>query len=219
VAHDLRAPLRSLEGFTQALIEDCGSQLDEDGKRYLNYIRESSLKMTQMVDGLLALSRVTRGELNPVAVNLSAVARKILSQLQASSPQRAVEIVIPDGITGQGDARMLTIALEHLLGNAWKFTRHQSAPQIEFGVDAGTPDAGKQPPVYFVRDNGAGFDEQYASKLFNVFQRLHTAEEFEGIGVGLAIVHRILGRHGGRAWAQSTVDQGATFYFTLQSSQ
>jgi light-regulated signal transduction histidine kinase (bacteriophytochrome) len=210
VAHDLRAPLRTIEGFSEALVEDCAAQLDTDGKRYLQYIRESAQRMTQLIDGLVELSRLSRGELVPTQVDLSVITRKTLDRLRAAEPSRVVEAVIPDGVLGHADTGLLTLALENLLGNAWKFTSEREAARIEFGVEPG-----KHPPVYFVRDNGAGFDSRYADKLFGVFQRLHAVDEFEGIGIGLAAVRRIIRRHGGRTWAEAAPDQGATFYFTL----
>ena len=213
ISHDLRAPLRSIEGFSSALIEDCAAQLDSDGKRYVQHIREAAVRMTELIDGLLALSRIASSDLSRTRVSLSTLARKITERLRVAEPSREVEVVIPDSIFSEGDVRLLTLALESLLGNAWKFTGERKAARIEFGTDPA-----KHPTVYFVRDNGAGFNPTYTDKLFGVFQRLHSAEEFEGIGIGLAIVHRIVARHGGRIWAEGALDQGATFYFTLEES-
>jgi light-regulated signal transduction histidine kinase (bacteriophytochrome) len=210
ISHDLRAPLRSIEGFSQALIEDCADQLNADGKRYLQYIRESTQRMTQLIDGLLTLSRVSRGDLVRVPLNLSALARDILNRLRSSEPARPVESRVQEEILANADAQLITTALGHLLGNAWKFTSRQPAACIEFGTVPA-----QQPTVYFVRDNGAGFDMRYAEKLFGAFQRLHSVEDFPGTGVGLAIAHRVVRRHGGRIWGESEVDHGATFYFTL----
>jgi light-regulated signal transduction histidine kinase (bacteriophytochrome) len=210
VSHDLRAPLRSIDGFSQALLEDCADRLDSDGKRYLKRVRESAQQMGELIDDLLNLAHVTRGELRREPVNLSELARSVLGRLRESQPERAVEVVVQDGLTARADSRLLDIALTNLLGNAWKFTGKRASARIEFAAKAG-----EHPPIYFVRDNGAGFDAAYAGKLFGVFQRLHAAHEFEGTGIGLATVQRIVGRHGGRIWAEGAVDRGATFYFTL----
>ena len=213
VAHDLRAPLRSIDGFSQALLEDYVDKLDADGKRYLSFIRESAQQMAQLIDGLLALSQVTRRELQRERVNLSAVARGAITRLQRSQPERRVDVVIQEGLGCEGDPRLLTAVLDNLLGNAWKFTGRRDDARIEFGA---TSNDGHR--VYFVRDNGAGFDMAFANKLFGVFQRLHAATDFEGTGVGLATVQRVVSRHEGRVWAEGEVDRGATFYFTLHSS-
>jgi light-regulated signal transduction histidine kinase (bacteriophytochrome) len=210
ISHDLRAPLRSIEGFSQALMEDCADQLNADGKRYLQYIRESTQRMTQLIDGLLTLSRVSRGDLVRVPLNLSALARDILNRLRSTEPARPVESLVQEDILANADAQLMATALEHLLGNAWKFTSKQPAAQIEFGTLPA-----QQPTVYFIRDNGAGFDMRYAGKLFGMFQRLHSIEDFPGTGVGLGIAHRIVRRHGGRIWGEAEPDHGATFYFTL----
>jgi len=211
VAHDLRAPLRSIDGFSQALLEDCADRLNADGKRYLKHVRESAQQMGELIDDLLNLSRVTRAELRRERVDLSELARAVLVKLQESQPDRRVEVVVHDGLIAQADPRLLDVALTNLLGNAWKFTGKRASARIELAVKAG-----ERPPVYLVRDNGAGFDAAYAGKLFGVFQRLHAAHEFEGTGIGLATVQRIVGRHGGRVWAEGEVDRGATFYFTLE---
>jgi light-regulated signal transduction histidine kinase (bacteriophytochrome) len=209
VAHDLRAPLRGVDGFSQALLEDYADKLDDEGRRYLNYLRESAQRMGRLIDDLLALSRVTRAELVREPVDLAELARSVVAQLQRTDPDRRMEIAIDADIAAQGDARLLRIALENLLGNAWKFTAKRAEARIAVGV---TSENGR---AYFVRDNGAGFDMAYASKLFGVFQRLHSASEFEGTGIGLATVQRIISRHGGRIWATGEVDRGATFFFTL----
>jgi light-regulated signal transduction histidine kinase (bacteriophytochrome) len=210
VAHDLRAPLRGVDGFSQALLEDYADKLDDEGRRYLNYLRESAQRMGRLIDDLLALSRLTRAELVHEPVDLAELARSVAAQLQRAEPNRRVEMVIDAEIAAEGDARLLRIALENLLGNAWKFTARCAAPRIEVGV---TSENGSR--AYFVRDNGAGFDMAYASKLFGVFQRLHSTTEFEGTGIGLATVQRIVSRHGGRIWATGEVAHGATFFFTL----
>ncbi|MEW5791019.1 MAG: PAS domain S-box protein [Pseudomonadota bacterium] len=210
VSHDLRAPLRAINGFSQVLLEDYGKRLDEEGRRYLARVRAASERMADLMDALLNLSRVTRSEMQREQVNLSATAHKIARQLQQAEPQRQVTFAIADAVTGEGDAKLLWLALENLLGNAWKFTRDCADACIEFGV---LEEAGER--VYFVRDNGIGFDMAYADKLFEPFHRLHPPAQFEGTGIGLATVQRIVARHGGRIWAESTVGQGATFYFTL----
>lgn len=210
VAHDLRAPLRSIDGFSQALLEDCAEKLGTEGKRYLSYIRESAQHMARLIDDLLGLSKVTRSELHFEDVDISSLAHAANTRIQRSEPKRHVTVVIEDGLRGVGDPRLLAVILDNLFGNAWKFTGKRDDGRIEFGA---TSEDGH--PVYFVRDNGAGFDMAFANKLFGVFQRLHSASEFEGTGVGLATVQRVVGRHGGRVWAEGEVDRGATFYFTL----
>jgi signal transduction histidine kinase len=212
VSHDLRAPLRSIEGFSQILLEDYADKLDEEGEDYLGRIRAASRRMALLIDDLLDLSRVSRRPLRRGLVDLSAQTREIAAELGASQPEREVEFVIADGLTANGDARLLRLALENLLGNAWKFTSKEGRARIEFGST--TLEGGER--VYFVRDNGVGFDEAYAGKLFGAFQRLHGAEEFEGTGIGLVTVQRIVRRHGGRVWAKGKVGEGATFFFTLR---
>lgn len=211
VSHDLRAPVRSIDGFSRALLEDYAGALDEQGQDYLRRICAATRRMAEMIDALLLLSRVTRAELQRGAVDLSAMARAVAAELQRQEPARQVAFVIAEGLTATGDARLVRLVVENLLSNAWKFTAKQPAAEIAFGALA--PPEG--PPVFFVRDNGTGFDMAYADKLFGAFQRLHGASEFPGTGIGLATVQRIVHRHGGRIWAEGTVDQGATFYFTL----
>ena len=215
VAHDLRAPLRSIDGFSQALLEDYVEKLDADGKKYLSFIRESADHMAQLIDDLFALSRVTRSELRRERLDLSTLARAAIACLQRSQPDRRVDVVIQEGLWGEGDPRLLTVALDNLLGNAWKFTGKRDDARIQFG--ATSKDGASR--VYFVRDNGAGFDMAFVNKLFGVFQRLHAATEFEGSGVGLATVQRVVSRHGGRVWAEGEVNRGATFYFTLNEAE
>ncbi|WNG34109.1 PAS domain S-box protein [Archangium violaceum] len=212
VAHDLRAPLRSISNFTLALAEDCTDKLDDMGLDYLKRIRASSQRMSELIDGILALSRVNRTEFVETEVNLSALARSIAEQLQRWKPERTVRFQLQDGLVDRGDSQLLRLVLENLMGNAWKFTREKAEAVLEFGILP--PEEGKG-RVYFVRDNGAGFDMEYQNKLFGVFQRLHTQQEFEGNGVGLATVQRIVRRHGGRVWGEGRVGQGATFFFTL----
>lgn len=212
VAHDLRAPLRGIDGFSVALLEDCADALDETGRRYLRRVHALTEHMAQLIESLLSLARITRGELRHERVELSALAQATLDRLRAAQPERHVEAVIADDLYAWGDSRLLGVALDNLLGNAWKFTRDQPAPRVELGatvVDGA--------PAFFVRDNGAGFDMAYAGKLFGVFQRLHAPDEFEGTGIGLATVQRIVRRHGGRIWATGAVGAGATFCFTLST--
>jgi light-regulated signal transduction histidine kinase (bacteriophytochrome) len=210
IAHDLRAPLRTIEGFARALSEDCGERLDEDGRRYLQHVLDASQRMSDMLEGLLSLARIQGAEFHPVRIELAYIARDILGRLRAAEPSRAVEVSIADEMTAQADPTLMTAALEALLRNAWKFTRGREPARIELGVRPGTP------PVYFVRDNGIGFDMRYAGKLFGPFQRLHSEREFQGVGVGLAAAQRIVRRHGGRIWAEAAPDLGASFQFTLQ---
>ncbi len=210
VAHDLRAPLRSIDGFSQALLEDYADKVDAEGRKYLQQVRESAQEMDRLIDALLTLSRVTRSELRREPVDLTALARSVLARLQKNEPERKAELVVSDGLVANGDARLLGVVLQNLLGNAWKFTGRCPMTRIEVGV---RQEDGR--PVFFVRDNGAGFDMTYVHKLFGVFQRLHSGAEFEGTGIGLATVQRIIQRHGGRAWAEGEVGRGATVYFTL----
>jgi light-regulated signal transduction histidine kinase (bacteriophytochrome) len=211
VAHDLRAPLRSIDGFSQALLEDCVDRLDADGKKYLNHVRDAAQHMGELIDDLLNLSRVTRAELRRERVDLSELVRTVLARLQEGQPDRDVELVVQDGLMAQADPRLLDVVLVNLLGNAWKFTSKRAPARIEFATKGA-----EKPLVFFVRDNGAGFNAAYAGKLFGVFQRLHRTQDFEGTGIGLATVQRIVRRHGGRVWADGEVDRGATFYFTLE---
>lgn len=213
VAHDLRAPLRSIDGFSQALLEDFGEVLDEAGRLHLRYVREAAQDMAALIDGLLTLSRVTRSELHREAVDISEIVRTIFAQMHRAAPDRKVEIVVAGNLGAEGDARLLRGLFENLLGNAWKFTRNAAPARIEVGA---TETDGAR--TFFVRDNGAGFDMAYADKLFGPFQRLHAASEFEGTGIGLATVQRIVHRHGGRIWAEGEVGRGATFYVTLWST-
>jgi light-regulated signal transduction histidine kinase (bacteriophytochrome) len=212
VSHDLRAPLRSIDGFSQALLEDYPDRLDEQGKDYLQRVRSAAQRMGVLIDDLLNLSRVTRSEMRPETVDLSTLAQSIAAELQETQPERQVAFVIAPGLTTNGDARLLRILMQNLLGNAWKFTGAHPQARIKFGVNRADGE-----PAYFVRDDGAGFDMAHADKLFGAFQRLHTEAEFKGTGIGLATVQRIAHRHGGRVWANSKVGKGATFYFTLQA--
>jgi signal transduction histidine kinase len=214
VSHDLRAPLRTIDGFSQILQEDYEAVLDEEGLDYLGRVRAASAHMAMLIDDLLDLSRVSRRPLRRERVDLASLATGIVEDLRAADPERNVEFVTGGDIKAYGDVSLLKVALENLLGNAWKFTDREEEARIEFGVDR-RPRPGSIGPVYFVRDNGAGFDQAYSDKLFGAFQRLHGQDEFEGTGIGLATVARIIHRHGGRVWAEGEVGEGATFYFTL----
>jgi PAS domain S-box-containing protein len=211
VSHDLRAPLRGIDGWSLALLEDYSDKLDEQGKEYINRVRSEAQHMGELIDALLQLSRITRSEMHIQPVDLSAAARSIAARLQENEPQRHVEFIIQEGLSAKGDARLLEIALTNLLGNAFKFTSKLPNAQIEFGQNM----IDKQ-RIFFIRDNGAGFDMAFAKKLFGAFQRMHTASEFPGTGIGLTTVQRIIHSHGGRIWAESVVDEGATFFFTIE---
>src|SRR5712692_5084120 len=210
VSHDLRAPLRSIDGFSQVLLEDYTERLDEAGRESLQRVRAASQRMATLIDDLLKLARVTRAEMRSEVVDLSGMARDIVNELQRTAPARQVEFAIAPGLQARGDPRLLRVALDNLLRNSWKYTAKQPRPRIEFGSIE--RNGGR---AFMVRDNGAGFDMKYMDKLFGVFHRLHSTAEFEGTGVGLATVRRIITRHGGRIWAEGAVDRGATFYFTL----
>ena len=210
VSHDLRQPLRAMDGFSQALLERYSETFDEQGRHYLNRIRANAVRMGNLIDGLLGLSHVTRKELQREPIRLDSMAREIALQLRDQQPERAVSFTVTDGLEVVADRQLLASALENLLGNAWKFTARCEAAQIELGVQELD---GQR--VFFVRDNGVGFDMAYSNKLFGPFQRLHSAEEFAGTGIGLATVHRIVQRHRGRIWAKSEVGVGSTFFFTL----
>jgi PAS domain S-box-containing protein len=210
VSHDLRAPLRSLHGFSQVLLEDYGDRLDDEGRQYLDRIQANVARMGQLIDDLLRLSRATRTSLSRTTVDVSALALEVLDELRLAEPGRQVESVVADGLVATGDSHLIKLALDNLLSNAWKFTGKREHAVIEVGT---ARQDGEQ--VFHVRDNGAGFDMRYASKLFDPLQRLHTAAEFEGNGIGLAIVQRVVSRHGGRIWAESEQGKGAMFFFTF----
>jgi DNA-binding response OmpR family regulator len=212
VAHDLRAPLRSIDGFSLALLEDYAELLDESGREFLTRIRDSTAHMSRLIEDLLKLSKVARSEFVGREVDLSAVARACLARLRNADPDRRIEVIIPEGLWVSGDSALLEVALDNLFGNAWKFTRKKDAARIELAIE--TQDSRQ---VVVVRDNGAGFDMAYAGKLFNVFTRLHPSHEFEGTGIGLATVLRVVRRHGGRIWAEGKVGEGAAFFFTLEA--
>jgi len=210
VSHDLRAPLRSIDGFSQVLLEDFAEQLGEAGRDSLRRVRAASQRMAALIDDLLKLARVTRVEMRTTTVDVSGMARDIAAELQRTDSARHVEFAIAPGLQARADAPLIRVVLENLLRNSWKYTAKKPQAHIEFGsVDA---NGGR---AFMVRDDGAGFDMKYMDKLFGVFQRLHSTAEFEGTGVGLATVRRIITRHGGQIWAEAAVDQGATFYFTL----
>jgi PAS domain S-box-containing protein len=209
VSHDLRAPLRGIRGFSEVLLQQYSNKLDPRGREFLRRNCEASQHMDRLIDDLLKLSRVSRAELHRYPVNLTRLAEAIAADLRKAEPQRSVEFHIAPGLQAVGDERLLGIVLDNLLRNAWKFTGKRAHARIEINQQPGNP------PVFFVRDNGAGFDMEYAKKLFGVFQRLHTAGEFPGTGIGLATAQRIINRHGGRVWAEGAVEQGATVYFTL----
>ena len=210
VSHDLRTPLRSIDGFGQALLEDYQDKLDDTAKSYLDRIRKATQHMGRLIDDMLKLSRVTRSDFHPESVDLSAMVRAISKKLKEDNPDRTVDVVIREDVFARGDPTLLKIALENLVNNAWKFTGKEERPKIEFGTAV---KEGKK--ACFIRDNGAGFDMAYVNKLFGAFQRLHTSLEFPGTGIGLATVQRVINRHGGQVWAEAEVGKGATFYFTL----
>ena len=214
VSHDLRAPLRALDGYSRLLLEDHAERLDDGGKDYLERIGAEARRMGRLIDDLLALSRVTRAEISRAKVDLSGIAHGIVERLRAADQERAVDVKLDDDLMTNGDERLLQIALENLLNNAWKFTRKRDGARIEIGRTRLSGEA-----VFFIRDNGAGFDMAYANKLFGAFQRLHNDREFEGTGIGLATVQRIVDRHGGRVWAEGAVGEGASFYFTLPAGE
>lgn len=210
VSHDLRTPLRSIAGFSQILLDEYAETLDEKGKGFLDRIVLATAKMGQLIDDLLMLSRVTRTEMTRERINLSEVARRIHRSLAESSPERQVEFRCTEDLFALCDERLTSIVLQNLIGNSWKFTRKIDHAVIEFGALAESVET-----VYFVKDNGAGFDMAYAGKLFNPFQRVHRAEDYPGTGIGLATVKRVIDRHGGRIWIEGWVGKGATVYFTL----
>jgi PAS domain S-box-containing protein len=213
VSHDLRGPLRGIDGFSRALLSDYQDRLDETGRHYLARIRLGAQRMGQLIDDLMKLSRINRSELESVPVDLSGLCRQVLDGLVQADPGRRVEVAIQPDMRAQADRHLLLVVLENLLGNAWKFTAKCQDARIEVGESA---DAGER--SWFIRDNGAGFEMAYREKLFQAFQRLHSMDEYEGTGIGLAIVQRIIHRHGGRVWAEAEPGTGATFCFTLPGS-
>ena len=210
ISHDLRAPLRSIRSFSEIVLQEYGAKMEGRGEEYLKRACESAGRMNQLLDDLLRLSVISRGELQREEVDLGELARGIVSGLKSTEPQRRVKFKHERVLSARGDARLLQIALGNLLSNAWKFTSRKREAVVEFGA---TRQDGKR--VFFVRDNGEGFDMEWKNRLFGVFERLHSAQDFPGTGIGLAIVQRVIQRHGGRIWAEGKRGQGATFYFTL----
>jgi PAS domain S-box-containing protein len=210
VSHDLRSPLRGIDGFSQALEEDYADKLDDEGRNFLFRIRAAARRMGELIDDLLKLSKITRAEMRRVPVDLTALAKTIAADLERRDPKRQVQWEIAEGLTVQGDPQLLCVAMENLLSNAWKFTGKK--PDACIRVASREVDGAN---TFYVRDNGAGFDMTYSAKLFGAFQRLHTVAEFEGTGIGLATVQRIMHRHGGRAWAEGVLGEGATVYFSI----
>ena len=210
VSHDLRAPLRAIDGFSKILEQDASRQLDEKCLRYLDRIRSGTERMGTLIDDMLKLSRLSRAPMKRVELDLSVMVSEALAELRAAEPERQVETVVAPDLKAEGDASLLRAVLQNFVSNAWKYTSRRPKARIEFGA---LDRDGER--VFFIRDDGAGFDMAYADKLFGAFQRLHGADEFEGTGIGLATVQRVIHRHGGRVWAEAAVDQGATFYFTL----
>ena len=210
VAHDLRAPLRSIDSFSQLLIERYSQRLDSEGLAYLNRVRAAASRMSQLIDALLSLAQVGRGQQQPLDLDFSQLVQSVASEIAAANAGRSVPVVVAPGMRAYADPRLLRIVVANLLENAWKFTARRQRPSVEVG-----PCQNTALPTYYVRDNGAGFDPAYASKLFGAFQRLHAEREFPGTGIGLAIVQRVITRHGGTIWAQSQPGEGATFYFSL----
>jgi light-regulated signal transduction histidine kinase (bacteriophytochrome) len=210
VSHDLRAPLRAIAGFGQALTEDYRQKLDEDGAKYLDQICNAAARMNSMIDGLLELSRVSRADMRRERVDITSIAESVATELQAADPSRNVQFSIAPGLAVNGDPALLGIAFRHLLSNAWKFTSRHPTARIELGREER-----RGRSVILVRDDGAGFDQTYADKLFTPLQRLHSASEFDGIGAGLAVVQRIVRRHGGTIEAEGAVERGATLYIDI----
>jgi light-regulated signal transduction histidine kinase (bacteriophytochrome) len=210
VSHDLRAPLRGINGFSRLLLEDYGDRLDQHGKEYLRRICSATLRMSELIDGMIDLAQLTREPIHLAEVNLTRLANSIAKELHAAEPERRVEFSAMPNVLARGDERLLRVVLHNLMSNAWKFTARREVAHIGFGVrQAGSSLA------YYVKDDGAGFDMKYADKLFGAFQRLHGVKEFAGTGIGLATVQRIIQRHGGLVWAEGEMDKGATFFFTL----
>lgn len=215
VSHDLRAPLRAIDGFSRVILEDHSAQLDPEARGYLERVITAVQRMARLIDDLLALSRVSRRELVMTHVDLSAMAKQIIAELQEQSPERQINVAVEPGLHVRGDAQLLHVVLANLIGNAWKYTSKKPNPHIELACTLHD----NEPPQYCIRDNGAGFDMQYAGKLFQPFQRLHSAEEFSGTGIGLATAARIVQRHGGRIWAEGQPGLGAIICFTLTDNE
>jgi light-regulated signal transduction histidine kinase (bacteriophytochrome) len=210
VSHDLRAPLRAIDGFGKALLDHCGPSLDEKGRHYLQRVRAGTKRMGDLIDDMLGLARISRKELTRQRVDLSAMAEGVAAELAGRDGGKRVHVVVEAGLTATADSGLVEVLLENLMGNAWKFSSRKDDPMVQVGRLHG------EGHVFYVRDNGAGFDMAYADKLFGAFQRLHSDAEFEGTGIGLATVQRIVNRHGGRVWAEGEPGKGAAFYFTLE---
>ena len=213
VSHDLRAPLRAISGFSDALLADYSNNLDDQGLHFLKRINAASQRMGHLIDALLSLSRVMRKELHLSGVNLSELAQQVMAELSNAAPQRQVEFIVQPEMKATADPGLVRIVLENLIGNAWKYSAPREKARIEFGSVQLPGEPNRQ--AFFVRDNGVGFDMAYAGQLFGAFQRLHSKKEFEGEGIGLTTVQRIVQRHGGKVWAESSVNNGACFYFTI----
>ena len=217
VAHDLRAPLRAIDGYSEALLDDYADKLDDEGQRHLRSVRKAAQRMADLIDDLLTLSRTSRAELRRERADLTALARASVDRLRRIDPTRAVDVIVEEGLTALADPRLVAVALDNLVGNAWKFTSKKPQARIEIGKTQEQRTGGAA--TFFVRDDGVGFDMAYVEKLFNPFHRLHAPAEYEGTGIGLATVHRIVRRHGGRTWAEGAVHAGATIYFTLEADE
>ena len=212
VSHDLRAPLRAIDGFSQTVLEDCAPLLDDAGRFAIERIRANAIRMGRLIDDMLHLARISHGELSPGPTDLGALARQIVAELREQQPDRNLDVRIAEGLVADVDPDFIRIALANLLSNAVKFTGNQAAPRIDFASETRDGEV-----VYYVRDNGAGFDMAYADQVFRPFERLHSQDEFPGTGIGLATVQRVIRRHGGRIWADAAIGRGATFFFTLRS--
>ena len=214
VSHDLRAPLRHMSSFAKFLAEDYPDRLDDQGRDYLMRIKKGSEKMSRLIEDLLYLSQISRQEISRTNIDMSKLASSIVADLRETGPSRSVEVNIAEGLTAHADKRLIAVALSNLLENAWKFTSNIENARIEFGANPPLHSS-REETVYYVRDNGAGFNPEFIEKMFRPFQRLHSENEFEGTGIGLAIVERVIRRHGGRIWAEGEVGKGATVYFNL----
>ena len=212
VSHDLRAPLRAIDGFSQTVLEDCAPLLDDAGRFAIERVRANAVRMGRLIDDMLHLARISHGELNPGPTDLGALASEIVAELREQQPDRNLDVRIAEGLVADVDPDFIRIALANLLSNAFKFTGNQAAPRIDFATETRDGEV-----VYYVRDNGAGFDMAYAEQVFRPFERLHAQDEFPGTGIGLATVQRVIRRHGGRIWADAAIGRGATFFFTLRS--
>ena len=211
VSHDLRAPLRSIHGFCQMLVEDYGKQLDHVGLDYLMRVQTNALDMGALIEDLLQLARITRCDFNKQKLDISGLAKETIDKLKQQNPDRDIEVKLQNNLYADGDEHLISVALDNLLSNSWKYTSKIAHASIEFGSNH----SGNGHDVYFVKDNGAGFDMKYADKIFLAFQRLHSKEDYPGTGVGLATVQRVVDRHGGKVWAESDIGKGTTIYFTL----